>query len=89
MPEIAQYNFSLAEVVEALIKKADLHEGLWQLQVNLNLGAGNFASDPNTALPGAIVTIGELGLIKGEPNAPRNLVVDANLVNPAKKRTAR
>jgi hypothetical protein len=89
MPEIAQYNFSLTEVVEALIKKADLHEGMWQLQVNLNLGAGNFASDPNTALPGAIVTIGEIGLTKGEPSSPRNLVVDASLVNPAKRRTVR
>jgi hypothetical protein len=40
MPEPSQLMFKYQEVLEALIKKADLHEGKWQLILNFGLGVG-------------------------------------------------
>ena len=89
MPEVSQYTFTLQEVAEALVKKAGLHEGVWQVLFNFNLGAGNFGAEENVALPGAIATISGLGLLKAEPKSPPNLVVDASVVNPPEKKTKR
>ncbi|MBI3630895.1 MAG: hypothetical protein HY221_00980 [Candidatus Sungbacteria bacterium] len=81
MADATQYTFSHAELVEALIKRQNLHEGLWGLYVEFNLGAGNFGTDDNSLTPGAIISISKIGLIKADQ--PNNLTVDAAAVNPA------
>lgn len=86
MPEISQYTFSLTEIMEVLVKEADLHEGMWQLLISFNFGAGNFPVDAKTHLPGAVATIASIGLSRAEANSPPNLVVDAAKVNPVGKR---
>lgn len=81
MADATQFTFSHAEVVEALIKRQDLHEGLWGLYIELGLGAGNFGPDDKSLTPGAIISISRIGLIKVDQ--PNNLTVDAAVVNPA------
>ena len=60
MPEVSQYVFSHAEVLELLIKKADLHEGKWQLIINFTFAAANAGPTPADIIPSAFVRRGEL-----------------------------
>lgn len=82
--KIQEYNFTHKEVVEALIKKQDLHEGIWILNVRFGIGATNVKDPdrPEEASPAAIVPITGIGLRKVESLSP--LAVDAAQVNPAK-----
>lgn len=75
--------FSHKEVVEALIKRADLHEGLWQLSIEFAFAAGNSGPDDASLSPTAIVAISKVGLTPAEK--PSSLTADAAEVNPLTK----
>lgn len=82
MGEPEQYIFPFKEVVEALVIKQGLHEGLWSLRVEFGLGAANINSVEGSkdATPAAIVPIVKLGIQRGKEE--NNLTVDAAKVNP-------
>lgn len=82
MAEVNQYVFSFKEVVEALIKKQDLHEGNWGIYVEFGLGAANVGPTDDQLLPTAIVPIQKIG-IQRVPKE-NSLAVDAAKVNPVK-----
>lgn len=84
MPETKTIIFTYKEVVEALIRYNDLHEGLWGLSIEFGLAAANVAQEPGGDLfPTAIIPVKKIGLQRsGEPN---NLTVDAAEVNPSQK----
>ena len=84
MAESGQYIFSYKEVVEALLKKQDIHDGIWQLFVKFNLGAANIGPSETEVLPSAIVSITQLGLLKAERET--SIGVDAAKVNPETRR---
>lgn len=80
---IQEYNFTHKEIVEALIKKQGLHEGIWMLNIRFGIGAIN-AKDPDRpseAVPAAVVPITGIGLRKVDSLSP--LALDAAEVNPA------
>lgn len=83
MPEATQIGFSYKDVVEALIKKGDLHDGLWTLNVNFGLQATNIGPNETDLKPAAVVAIIGIGLQKAEKET--NLTVDAAKVNPKGK----
>jgi hypothetical protein len=83
MPEIDQYTFKHQEVVEALIKKAGLHEGKWQLTMNFGLAGVNIGPNPNEMVPAAAIGILNIGLLRAQPDSPPSLVADAAVINPA------
>jgi len=83
MPEVNQVFFQHKEIVELLIKKADLHEGKWMLSVNFGFSPGNFGSTPEQATPGVVVAVVGIGLVRGSPETPEALQTDASVVNPA------
>jgi len=83
MPEINQYTFPYQEVVEALIKKAGLHEGKWQLTMSFGLSGANVGTTGTDVVPAAIVPITGIGLQKAKADSPAALTVDAAVVNPA------
>ena len=83
MPEINQYMFKHQEVLEALIKKAGLHEGKWQLVVNFGLAGINMGPTAAEIVPGAAVAITGIGLQRATPDSPVALTADAAVVNPA------
>jgi len=89
MPEVNQLFFQHKEVVELLIKKADLHDGKWMLSLNFGLSPGNFGTTPEQAVPGVIVAITGIGLNRAGPDTPAALQVDASVVNPAVPRPPR
>ncbi len=83
MPEIDTYKFNHREILELLVKSAGVHDGEWVLQVNFGFTAGNFGSDEDNSVPGAIVIINNLGITRAKKDSPRNLVINAAEVNPA------
>jgi hypothetical protein len=78
---VQEYVFSHKEVVEALIKKQDLHDGIWMLSVRFGIGAMN-AQRPGEEeiVPAAVVPVLSLGLRKVDALNP--LALDAAQVNP-------
>ena len=87
MPDISNYTFDLKEVTELLVKAAGLHEGLWMLNFGMNFTAGNFQTASDAALPGSMVSLSNLGLLRVEPSSsPANLTVNAAVINPKPKK---
>ncbi|MGH8659841.1 MAG: hypothetical protein ACREV4_15550 [Gammaproteobacteria bacterium] len=87
MAETKQIVFTYKEVVEALLKRTDIHEGLWALHVEFGLGALNAGPSEQELKPSAFVPIVNLGITKVDK--PSNLTADASLVNPAPKRASK
>jgi hypothetical protein len=81
MAEIEQLSFSYQEVLTALIKEKNIHEGIWQLVFNFGIGGANVGENPESLTPVAIVAIASVGI--GRVNQKTNLCVDAAEVNPA------
>ncbi len=84
MAEIKQYVFTYQEVVEALIKQQDLHEGIWALLLEFGIAGANIQGLGEEIAPSAIVPVKKIGLQKVDAISP--IAVDAAVVNPAKKK---
>lgn len=85
MPDNPKLTFSHKEVVTALLKYQDIHEGIWGLYVEFGIGALNFGPNPDEILPTAFVPVKKIGL-QQFPSI-NNLSVDASIVNPVLKRS--
>src|SRR3990167_5114432 len=76
--------FRLRDVAEALVKLADLHEGLWQVQIMFSNSATNLNLNGNL-VPCAITGVAALQLsrVTNEREGDQDeLTVDAAQVNP-------
>jgi hypothetical protein len=87
MPETSQYTFSFKEIVTALIKTQNIHDGIWGLFVNFGLQASNVGPNENELRPSALIPILSMGLLRQEKET--NLSVDAAKVNPGAKPSKR
>jgi len=83
MPEATRLMFKHQEVLEALIKRAGLHEGRWQLIMTFGLAGMNMGPSESEVVPGAAVAITGIGLQKASPDSPPALTADAAAINPA------
>ncbi len=81
MPETNQLIFSYKEVVTALIKAHNIHEGIWGFIVNFGMQAQNAGPNENELRPSVLIPLVSVGLMKFEKET--NLSVDAAKVNPA------
>ena len=64
-----------------LIKKQNIHEGLWGILIEFGLGAGNIKQGiDEDILPAAIVPVLRIGIRRFD--SPNNLTVDAAQINP-------
>lgn len=80
MAEISKYTFSFKEIVETLVKKQGLREGLWALDIRFGMQATNFGPNESDVKPTAIVPILEIGIQRVDKE--NNLTVDAAKLNP-------
>jgi len=87
MPETNQIGFSFKEIVTALIKANDIHEGVWGLWVNFGIGASNAGPNENELKPTAMIPILQMGLQRFDKET--SLSVDASKVNPRMHSTAK
>ena len=85
MPEAKNYLFNYTELAEMMVRKLDLHEGLWGVYLEFALGGANVPMTPDskTVAPAAITIIKSIGIQRFD--APNNLTVDAAQVNPVSK----
>lgn len=84
LPEPEQIGtFNLKELAVLLIKHFDIHEGLYEVNVGLQLAVGAVGPTPELAVPGAMFGIANIGLVKAKQTSP--LTVDAKEANPIKK----
>jgi len=83
MAEATQFMFSYKDVVEVLIKKQGLSEGLWMLSVNFGMQATNIGVNDSDLKPSAVIAILGIGLQKTDKES--SLAVDAAKVNPKAK----
>ncbi|WP_097458707.1 hypothetical protein [Mangrovitalea sediminis] len=74
---------SLRELTEVLIKHYGIHEGQYDLLVEFKIGVGALGPNQELALPGAMVGVSRLGLVKSTKMG--NNTVDAAEVNPVTK----
>lgn len=80
MAEATQISFKHRELVELLIKKQGIHEGIWGLFVKFGMGASNVGPTEADIMPAAIIPVLEIGIQKFEKES--NIAIDAAKVNP-------
>ena|SRR5712691_5964457 len=80
MADVQLYTFDYKEVVEELVKKQGLHEGLWALYIEFAIGAANVGESEEMMRPTAIVPLMKIGIQRAPK--PNNLTVDAAAINP-------
>lgn len=80
MAESTQIVFKHKEVVEALLKRQGIHEGIWGLYVRFGIQGANIGQSDADLVPAAIIPILEIGLQRFKE--VNNLSVDAAEVNP-------
>lgn len=83
--EFVENPLSLREVTILLIKHYGLHEGFYDLTMEFTVGFGPIGPDPNALVPGALVGVQKLGLVK-VPEAKKPTTINAAEVNPPKKK---
>lgn len=73
---------SLKALAEILIKHFDYHEGLYDVGIQFNIAIGQVGATPTSVAPGAVISIGGVGISKAPQLGPST--VDAAQVNPLK-----
>jgi hypothetical protein len=80
-------SLKLKELAEILVKHYGLSEGLFDLAFAIQIGVGSFGPSEDAILPGAVVGIGGVQLIKSKKMGPHT--VDASVVNPTGKKPSK
>lgn len=80
MAEAQNYTFDYKEIVEELIKKQGIHEGLWGIYMEFGIGGANAGPSDGMVFPTAIVPVLKIGIQRFDK--PNNLTVDAAEKNP-------
>lgn len=82
MAEPTQFMFSHKEVVTALLKQQNIHEGIWMLSISFGMAATNIAQkeDGTDLSPAVILPVLNIGIQRTD--IVNNLSVDAAEVNP-------
>lgn len=93
MPETNQILMSHSELLELLIKRADVHEGVWALVLGWSMGTGNYGPTPDQTYPGVAVTLMNVGIQRMPagpfPTIPGAVFLDAAKVNPLPGKSAK
>lgn len=87
MADVDQLAFDQKELIEMMIKKGDIHEGIWGMNFNFGTNAGNFPVQIGAeakVMAGALLTIQRIGIVRVVTPLPENALdtVDAAVVNP-------
>lgn len=82
MPEQTEIMFTHKELLELMLKKQNIHEGIWMISIKFGMQATNFglAPDGSDVLPTAMIPIVGIGLHRADKT--NNVAVDAAVVNP-------
>lgn len=67
---------AIKELGEVLVKHYGLKEGKYEVLIEFAIGMGSAGSTPETRLPGVMVGLKSIGLVKTEQDGP--LTIDAD-----------
>jgi len=73
-------NHELREITEILVRHHGLHEGLYDLLLEFQIGIGPAGPDPSSVVPSAMVGVKRIGLTK--TTKPGASTVNAAEINP-------
>jgi hypothetical protein len=76
-------SLSIRELAEVIVKHQDLHEGIYDLAFEFQIAVGAVGPQPDMVVPGAMIGVSRIGLLKAEQLGPHT--VDAAAVNPIRK----
>lgn len=80
-------SLNLKQIIEVLIKHYDIHEGLFDVAFEIQVGIGSFGPTKESTLPGAAIGIGGLKLVR---SAKAGLhTVDAAIFNPPTRKATK
>ncbi len=82
-PAPARELLSLSDLAKILVRHYDIHEGLFDLSIEFQIGIGAVGPSPDAIVPGAMIGVQRVGLIPSTVFGPST--IDAAAVNPAKK----
>lgn len=77
--------YELRELAALMVKDQGLHDGLYELSIEIQVAVGVVGPDKDSVLPGALIGFKSAGLRKVEKS--NRLSVNAAEVNPATTRT--
>jgi hypothetical protein len=81
IPVVNPEPLSLKKVGELLVKHYGLHEGMWDVAIEIQAAIGQFGFPPTDVMPGAMFRISRIGLTKA--NQAGHMTVNAAELNPA------
>lgn len=82
-PEPVAEPLTISGVAEILVKHYGLTSGMFDLQVEFQIGTGAVGPDKENLVPGAMIGVSRLALVPASKLGPNT--VDASMVNPPKK----
>ena len=85
MPEAGQIIFTHKEVVEALLRRHGISDGIWALYVKFGIKGLNVGESNASLNPAAVIPILQIGLQKGD-KGESNISVDAKKLRKGKGR---
>ncbi|MCI5223102.1 MAG: hypothetical protein D3924_10610 [Candidatus Electrothrix sp. AR4] len=65
-----EHPLSLKEIGKLLVEHYELKEGKYELLLEFSIGIGNVGPTPENTLPGAMVGVNKIGLVKTEKDGP-------------------
>jgi hypothetical protein len=73
----------MKDIAILLIERNGIHEGLYDIKAEFQIGTGGMGPNPAELLPGILIGLSKIGIVPSvQPNAT---TIDASKVNPAKK----
>ena len=75
---------SLRDVTTMLLKHHGIHEGLYELAIEMQFAMGPVGPSPDGVMPGVAIGFSRIGLRPAPATGP--LIVDAAVVNPAPRK---
>ena len=74
---------TMRDLATVLVKHYGLHDGVYDLIIEYQIGMGGVGPDPSSPVPGVMIGASKVGLIPSTTKGPT--AVDAAIVNPTKK----
>lgn len=71
---------SLKELAVLLVRHNGIHQGLYDVSVEFQIGVGSVGPSPSDVLPGAMIGVNRIGLAKAPQEGPNT--IDAAKENP-------
>lgn len=80
--QLKKYYLDFREIAETIMKRENIHEGIWSIFVEFNYAATNLNS-PSGTFPSFITAVKSVGIFPAQEE--NNIAFDASKLNPAPK----